>query len=439
MWTAQTDLGIKMKKIFVSVGLAAAGAAALPSAIAQTVEAAAPAKMWAISSTLRGFYDDNYNYSNHKEGSLGFEASPRLEASLDLQQTVIGIRYTYGMYYYAQRANDGENPIDHTHQADFWLDHAFNSRVKANLTDSFVVAQDPKLVNGGAITRVGGNNVANHARATITTDWTRKFSTATYYKNDLFIYSDSTSSANKPPNQGTDPSDATLLNRIEQTVGNDFQWHFQPETMGFIGYAYSWARYTGNQKILPSGPPYIYSDARNYNAHYIYVGASHEFTPSLNASGRVGATYIDSYNNPVQTSTSWAPYADISATYTYIPGSYLQVGFREDINSTDVVAPNSNGQLTQYQESSVVYADLNHRITSKLNGSLIGQYQFSKYQDGAYSGQGDDTVSVGVNLNYQINQHFAAEAGYNFDELFSNVSGRGYNRNRVYLGVGAKY
>lgn len=427
------ESGINMKKIFVSVGLAAAGAAVLPSAMAQSVEAAAPTKWWNVSSRLRGFYDDNYQVSNNKQGSFGFEVSPRLTANWDLQQTDIGIRYTYGMYYYVKRADDGQNPVDHTHQADLWLDHAFTSRVKMNLTDSFVVAQDPKLVQGGAVNRVGGNNVSNHGNATVTTDWTRQFSTATYYGNDLYIYSEATS--------GGGASDAALLNRIEQKVGTDFQWHFQPETMAFVGYSYRWARYTGDKPIAFYVPTstVLMSDSRDYNAHYMYLGASHQFTPSLSAQGQAGAAYVDSYNNPIQTSTSWAPYADINATYTYIPGSYAQLGFHQNINSTDVATPNNQGQLTQYQESSVVYATVNHRITPKLRGSLIGQYSFSKYQGGAYDGQGDDEVSAGVNLNYQINNHFAAEAGYNFDELFSNVNGRGYSRNRVYIGLAASY
>jgi hypothetical protein len=214
--------------------------------------------------------------------------------------------------------------------------------------------------------------------------------------------------------------------------------------MGFIGYAYSWVRYTGNRQISPqqvinSKLVTYMSDARNYNSHYAYVGASHEFSPNLSGTGRVGASYTDLYNDPVSPSKSLAPYADISLTYTYIPGSYVQAGYRQDMNSTDVVAPNNGGHLTQYQESSVFYFDINHQFTPKITGSLVSQYQYSSYKEGAYSGQGDSEVSVGVNLTYQINRHFSAEAGYNFDELFSNIDGRGNTRNRVYIGLGAHY
>jgi hypothetical protein len=394
--------------------------------------------MWNVAGTLRGFYDDNYAVANNKKGSFGIEVSPSASANIDLQQTTIGIRYTFGMYWYQQRESAGMDAFDYTHQADLWLEHAFTGRVKLNLTDTLAIAQDPELVDGGAVTRVGGNNVANHATATLTTDWTRQFSTATHYGNDLYIYSDSSTT-----NNGANPSNAALLNRIEQSVGTDFQWHFTPETMGFVGYAYNWVRYTGDQLIaqqtvVPITYSYM-SAARNYNAHYGYVGASHQFSPNLSGTGKVGASYTDLYNDPVSDSKSWAPYADISLVYTYIPGSYMQAGFRQDINSTDVVAPNNQGQLTQYQESSVFYFDINHRFTPKITGSVVSQYQYSSYKEGAYSGDGDNSVSVGANLTYQINRNFSCEAGYNFDELFSNIAGRGNTRNRVYIGLGANY
>ena len=428
-----------MKKIFVSFGLAAS-AAGLSSALAQGMEAASP-KLWNVSGTLRGFYDDNYNSSNVKKGSGGFEVSPTISGNVDMQQTDFGARYTFGMYYYFDRENHGADPIDYTHQADVWLDHAFDETLKLNLSDSLVIAQDPKLVEGGSVTRVSGNNVANRAKLALTKEWTRQFSTATHYGNNVIIYDD-TGTTNAP---GVNPSQSALLNRFEQNIGTDFQWQFQPETMGFIGYNFSWVDYTGDKVISPQAVinakiVNYYSSSRNNRAHYGYVGAEHQFSPNLSATARAGASYTDVYNDPVSSSASVAPYVDINATYTFTPGSYVQAGFTQDQNATDVVAPDASGQLTQYQKSSVFYMDVTHQFDSKITGNLIGQYIHSTYQQGAYSnGTGDSTVSLGANLHYQINQHFSAELGYNFDELFSTIDSRGYSRNRVYIGLGANY
>jgi hypothetical protein len=437
-----------MKRIFVSVGLAAAGAAGLPPAFAQNMDAGVAPKVWNVAATLRGFYDDNYAVAHNKTGSFGFEFSPSVSANAALQQTDIGVRYTFGMYYYLQRAENGINPIDYTHQGDIWLDHAFNERFKLNVADSVVVAQDPQLVEGGAPIRVNGNNLVNHATVTLNSQWTRQFSTATYYGNTFVNYTGSENPTNtvQSGTPGSNPSDADLLNRIEQNIGTDFQWQFQPETIGFIGYNFSWVDYIGNapiaQNVSGAGglviPYYSSSDRNSYN-HYGYVGVSEEFSPNLSGSARVGVSYTDVYKDPVSPYTSLSPYADINVTYTFIPGSYVQFGFTQNQNATDVVTPSSSGHLTEYQESSVFYMDVNHQFTPKLSGSLVGQYEYSVYKAGAYSGTGDTSVSASVNFNYQFNRHFSANAGYNFSELFSSIGGRSNSRNVVYLGLGANY
>lgn len=431
-----------MKKIFVSVGLAAAGAAGWSSASAQSMDAAASPKMWNVSATLRGFYDDNYAVAHNKVGSFGFEVTPSVSANVALSQTDLGIKYTLGMAYFLQRADNGINPLDLSHQGDLWVDHAFNESWKLNVADSLAMGQDPQLVQGGAVIRVAGNNLANRATATLNTEWTQQFSTSTHYGNGLYIYS------NNSVTNAANASEAGLLNRVEENAGIDFQWHFPSGTVGFIGYNYSWVRYTGNAQVanpylaLP-GPGVLiryYSSARDYNAHYGYVGVSHEFGPNLSASVRGGVTDTEMYNDPISPTSSLSPYADLSLTYTYFPGCYVQAGFTHNINSTDVSTPSATThRLTQYQESSVFYMDINHRFNSKFAGSLVGQYQYSSYKEGAYGGTGDSNFSAGLNLNYQINRHISAEAGYNFDDLISSINNRGSIRNRVYIGLSANY
>ena len=82
--------------------------------------------MWNVAGTLRGFYDDNYDTapSGAKIGSFGFEVSPQISLNVPLQQTELGVRYIYGLYYYEKREDWDQDPIDQTHQFDLWLDHA---------------------------------------------------------------------------------------------------------------------------------------------------------------------------------------------------------------------------------------------------------------------------------------------------------------------------
>ena len=100
-----------MKKFFVSVGLIAAGTASLQAAYAPEWNSAS-ASMWSVSGTLRGFYDDNYETasSGAKIGSFGMEVSPQISLNVPLQQTELGMRYIYGLYYYQRREDSGRKP-----------------------------------------------------------------------------------------------------------------------------------------------------------------------------------------------------------------------------------------------------------------------------------------------------------------------------------------
>jgi hypothetical protein len=241
-------------------------------------------------------------------------------------------------------------------------------------------------------------------------------------------------------NQGA--SLAGILDRVEESASLDLKWHLQPETTAFVGYQFSWVNYTGDEPIavitVPLALTYM-SDARDSYTHYGYVGIEHKFTPNLGGMVRVGASYTDDYNDPLASTTSWSPYADLSLTYTYLPGSYAQIGFTHDIGATDQVLPDNSGRLTQYAESSVVYADVTHKFTPDLTGTVIGRMQYSTFE-GGYASSADETdYSLSFNLNYRINQHFSVDAGYNYDDLVTDLPGYSYSRNRVYLGVTANY
>ena len=420
-----------MKNLFVSAGLVAIGAASVQSALAD-----ATPKVWNVSASLRGFYDDNYASSSSKKGSFGIELSPSVSGNISLQQTDFGARYTYGLYWYQERQILGQNPFDQSHQLDLWLDHAFDVRWKVNVADTFAVGQEPGLLDPGFSDpsahpfRTDGDNIANHFSVKLDTQWTRQFSTELHYANDFYDYQNSGWN-------GFSASLAGLLNRVDQNAGLDLQWTLQPETMAFVGYDLDWVDYIASEQISAFPYPY-YSKNRDLLKHQFYVGLQHSFTANLSGVVKVGANYSDSYNDDA-TGSSWSPYANLSLTYTYLPGSYAQVGFTHNINATDVANVGSDGKLTQYQESSTVYASINHHFTDNLLGTLLGQVNYSDYKGGASSAGADVDYTVGVSLSYQFNRYFSADVGYNYDDLTSDIVGRAYDRNYVYVGVTATY
>lgn len=433
-----------MKKLLISAGLVAVGTANLQPAMADDSTAVQPpastSKIWSAGATLRGFYDSNYavQSTGPNKGSYGIELSPTVSLNDSLQQTDFGIRYTYGLYWYNQRQITGENPFDQTHEVDLWLDHAFDERWKTTVSDTFVSGQEPELLNSGAAPgapsvpyRVEGNNIANHANFSLDTQWTRQLSTMGHYANDFYDFQQSGGNAN-------DASLAGLLNRDEQNAGMDLQWHFDPETMVYSGYSFDWVDYVGGEPIgyLPGTLTTYSSDYRNYYAHQLYVGFQHNFTPNLSANVKAGAQYGDNYNQSLPNSESWSPYVVGSVTYTYLPGSYVTLGFSQNNNPTYVTTAN-NG-IIQYQESSVGFGSISHHFTEKLIGSALAQLSYSEFHGTSSLGP-DVLYSAGLDLTYLINKYFSADAGYNYDRLRSDIPGAGYERNRFYVGVTASY
>ena len=470
-----------MKKLFVSTGLAAIGVAGMQTAYGQGLDIVSP-KAWSISGTLRGFYDDNYNISSTKKGSWGGEVSPTVSVNLPTRQTDMGMRYTYVLYYYNDRDKIGVDPFDQQHQVDIWLNHAINERWKINFTDTFTYGRSPDLSVAGStpgtaatVFRTQGDNIANHAAISLDTQWTKLFGTSLHYGNDFYDYRNSGGTITNTPFAGGVPpgpfpvpgntafgnhpnqnaslgtagaSLSGLLDRVEQNVGLDFNWTLSPETTLFAGYTFSWVNYTGNEPIAtfnylgPGSVPqsYVYSSgSRDGTAHNAHIGLSRQLTANITLDATIGAAYSDNSNDPFSHSHNISPTASVSVNYTYLPGSYVQMGVTQNHNSTDVVQPGANGGITQYQDTTGVFADWNHKITEKLSGTLVAQYTYSTYEGGAAQSVTDSSISTGVNLSYQFNRHLSADAGYNFDDLLSGLNGRGFIRNRVYMGMTASY
>ncbi|MCI0746822.1 MAG: outer membrane beta-barrel protein [Verrucomicrobia subdivision 3 bacterium] len=396
-------------------------------------------KPWSISATLRGFYDDNYaavhKNINDDVDSLGFEIRPAAQLNfLPTEQTFIGVGYIYSMKYYADR---DENTADHTHEVTLKADHRFSERYKIEFDDSFVYAQEPTLIEEGAVgapDRTDSDAFRNRAALNFTADITELLGVGLGYQNLWYDY-----------DQDGDFSRSALLDRLEHLFRIDGRWRVRESTVALLGYQYGVFSYTGDEIIndpdFPAGSVTNndgdegVSEDRDSTSHYFYIGAEQALTTQFSASARVGAQFTD-YDNLDQDHTS--PYADIHGTYTYLPGSYLQFGFRHTLNATDLAGGTGN-DITTDQETSALFASINHRITPRTTGSLVGQYQRSSFNNGLYDGEVDNFLLLGLNFEYRFNPNWAAELGYNYDRLDSDIVLRSYTRNRVYAGVRATY
>jgi hypothetical protein len=437
-----------MNKFVASVGLAALGVASAQAQVAGLTPTMT--KPWSVSATLRGFYDDNLNgASNPTQDTFGFEVSPAVGWQFACPQTHVSVGMVYAFKWYDHIPANQSQPYDQTYALNLALEHAFSERQQLVVGDSFVIGQEPDFLRAdnsmATFQRIPGSNIRNYGSIAFKEQFTRLFGIEVGYNNAFYDYADTGGDA-------TSPSSSGLLNRLEHTIHLDTRWVLQPETVGVFGYQFRWVDYTAtgpNSEIgftadttdFPDN--IVHSPNRNYREHYAYVGVDHTFRPDLVASARVGAQFLDFYNDPTGTGNGWGPYGMLNITWLYAPDSRFVLGVSHDINSTDIGgAPSistANNTFTTSQETTVVFASVNHRITAKLRGSLIGQFQNTTFVGGEVNSESEQFYLLGLNLNYQFTQHLSGEIGYNYDKLESQIPGRSFDRNRVYIGVTAGY
>jgi hypothetical protein len=439
-----------MKKIVASVGLVALGASGLQAAGASGITAEV-SKPWSISATLRGFYDDNINSApndlnlgSYKRDSFGFEVSPSVSLILPMEQGSLTANYTYGYKYYDNPLLNTTSHDVQTHVFNLGFDHAFSERYQVSLKDSFVIGQEPDVLRAGnameTFQTISGDNMRNAGAINFDGAITRELGYQIGYGNNWYDYANDGPTVD-PVTGGVTASTAGLLNRIENIPHIDLRWQIQPQTVGVLGYQFRGVNYNSGEVIAGSivpPTPYVQSDIRNSMSHYGYVGMDHTFRPDLTGSFRVGVNYSDYYNDPT-TQSQVSPYILANLRYTYAVESFFELGLTTDRNATDVLGSSADG-YTMDQQSTVVYASVTHAITPKLFGTIIGQYQYSTFNGGQYNNQAENFYSAGVNLEYRFNRYFGAHVGYNFDALDSDLGGiRNFDRNRVFIGVSARY
>lgn len=437
-----------MKKLVASVGIIALGATGVQAL--ETGMLSDNGRFWSVLATLRGFYDDNINTipasavpAGDHNTSFGWEVSPAIFLTFPMDQTSIGVSYVYDFKYYENRPMGQTQNYDMTHVFNFALNHAFNERYQVSVKDSFTVGQEPDLLRAGntynTFQRIPGNNLRNYGVIDFSAQLTPLFGLMAGYANTLFNYA-----ANEvfvSPTGSISPSNAGLLNTMDQTFHLDGRFQILPQTIGVVGYQYRNMDYTANQPIggnVFAPATIINSDIRNVSANYGYVGLDHNFRPDLTGSFRVGGAYNDYVHNTTQ--NNWAPYALVSLRYTYNPGSYVEAGFTYDFTSGNSFSGNAiNGDLTMGAYASSLYASVHHQITGKLGGTLMVQYQNDLYYGGTLNNQSENYFLVYLGLNYQFNRYLSAEVGYDYDNVWGDLTFQNYNRNRVYLGVTATY
>jgi len=432
----------RMKKL-MTAGLAALGAASVASTFAQ--DAMINQKPWSIGASLRGFYDDNYmtypkilrDRPGFDDGTFGFDIAPSAAINLKRDQLTFGLSYLYDFRYYIDRERPRD---DQSHQANMKLSYAINERFSVDVKDSFVVAQEPSVIDPTvSVTlpaRAEGNNFRNFGTIQGNASVVENFSVDAGYSNSIYDYQENARRAATPGNPLGIGSRSAVLDRMEHLFFADGNYQVLPKTTVTLGYQFGINDFTSKDPLFTAADN---GSLRDSKSHFATLGIKQHLNPQLDVSARVGAQFTTYDNNTVFKDTT-SPYAEGSARWGYMEGSSLQVGVRHQRLPTDVRLDN-NGSAIADQEATTIWLSVNQMITSKISAIVMGQYQNSSYGGSTPGAKdtADNILFASATLAYQFNPHIAAEAGYMFDRLDSDIAFRSYSRNRVFIGTRLNY
>ena len=401
-----------MNKKIITLGVAAIGVAG--------VQAADAGKVWEVTASLRGFYDDNYTTSPDElaEESWGIEVSPGINFTLgEGTDMEFSAGYAFGMRYYEDRESDNE---DYGHELGISLDKKFSDTSVLLLSNGLVVAQEPEILNGGTPLRIEGDNLRN----TFAARYRRILSGSTGvdigYGNSIFDYEEQYHSA--------------LLDRSYNEVSLDV-FYGMAETEYYAGYRYSSTDFEGDVLQVPG---LVFNPAaRSNHAHAGHVGARQQLDKNILANVRAGVQNVDYYDFDLMPGLipedESSPYVDARMEWEYAEGSKLVAGATLARGATDLQAAD--------QEIGSVYAQLLHKISGRVHGTLTGRFQDAEISGGGekLDGKEESLLLLGASLTYAIADNIWAEVSYNYDELDSDVPHRSFERNYLSVGIGTTY
>ena len=231
------------------------------------------------------------------------------------------------------------------------------------------------------------------------------------------------------------------MDRVENllTLAGRYRIFDETETELLMGYSFGTSDSTSKDFIVGTVLP----EARDRRTHYLFTGLGHRLTPDIRLNGRIGLQYAE-YPNARSADAALAPgapyprsqvspYVDANGVWQYLPNSSLQVGMSVSRITTDVAT-------SVDAQANTVYVSLNHEFVPELKGSLLAQVQQSQYRQSVGTRDVEDLIfTAGANLEWRFSQFWSVEGGYNYDRQDSDLAGRSYYRNRLYLGFKASF
>jgi len=343
-----------------------------------------------LSTSVVGGYNDNVNASTGTStsstggsGSLYTSDNALLSYTFGTPRTKVSLTTGGGVTYYFDRPAAGYNPTGYLGLS---LTHKPSERMTLSLSVFASYQSQPDLSTNLGSNQQLGSFIHSTDTISLAYSWTPRFSTVTSYTLDLLNYFSSAGS---------------LLNRMEDTFGEQFRYLLWPTTAGVAEYRYEIIDYE--------------SAPLDSTTHFLLAGLDHTFTPRLNGTFRGGVELRSSESNGFQAS----PYFQSALTYI------LHNGFVIWTNSYSIEESNTVGVSSASAFRTGL--TLNYGLTRRLSGNLALFYVYGGNQSGGASSSSGNTIDISPSLRYLITRRLSANVGYH------HTSGSGSNSQNNYF------
>jgi hypothetical protein len=376
------------------------------------VQASEGGKPWQVYNRLRLEYDDNIDQSEtDKVGSFKVIEELEFLVNFDLQNTFVSLRYRPSYVWWDKR-----QPDESDFQQDFDLvwNQTFAPRVVLSTVDSLRRGLVPKLVEDNVVIRQNEDNYYNTLNSTLGILLRPETRLEVSGRYVLLRY---------------DNEDVADTEDFDDFIeGLTLRQQLVPETTILADFRMEQLDYVNNPT----------NGDRGAQSLYLGLGAEQVFSPNLLGTVRGGYQRKDFSDDAL--GVDRAPYGDLSLTFLPSPATRITAGAGYSLFETDVY-PFANQERTQ------MFASLAHDLTARVAFYLSGAYSIGDYKgtqsvepEGVKDGS-EDAFEVSTRLTYQLNRSNWLEAGWQYQNLDSDLRRidnsklrESFDRNRVDLG-----
>ncbi len=354
-----------------------------------------------VSLMASVYHDSNiFGAPSGAISSMVFEAVPKIDFNASLTaQTFATASYRLAVDHYQDRP--GKKTLV-SHDLSARLAHAFSSVTTLDLSENYVINQNPQSLLSGVTVNTDQSYRSNEFGGRFETTLGPRVGTALKFDALSYRYDDA--------------SLAASIDHDEYLYGGTLFYDLVPELMAVGEFRHQDIRY----QTLGS--------VKDKHTNFLIGGVNYAVAKTLKARFLVGHQWRDREGGE----SSQAPYAELSVKYDYAEHSFVSAGYVYTYEETTNLALYTDTLVNRF------FINLEHALSPLLVASTALTYEPSELQGrGVLPNVAETTTRLGLALTYSPTKNWRTTASFDYDHVNSDDPSRGQQRERV--GLSASY